>query len=129
MRDKHCKIENKSGKVILTVTGTNAAVMINGKFITKPATLYHNDRVRMAENNFFRFVEPSTLNSMSTDEITADEEKYSYAFMRDEAMEEVTKAFKVEDSVEDLARRALLDKALAEKDAQFAKERGELIAK
>lgn len=97
VKNDHCIFNNQSDKVTLIPNmQSGAQCMVNGKVIEKPCPLNHNDRVRLAENNYFRFIDPAVLNNMPLAERQADDTKYDYEFMKEEAMKELVAAFQMD---------------------------------
>jgi hypothetical protein len=52
-------------------------------------TLEHNDRIRLAENNYYRFIDPAVTKTKPDDDNQADDAKYDYTFLREEALKEL----------------------------------------
>ena len=85
MKDDHCVFENKNNVVTLKInTDAGGQAMVNGKVLSEPAVLVHNDRVRLAENNYFRYIDPEVFNTLSVDVQQEDDTKYDFAFLKEE---------------------------------------------
>lgn len=69
VRDNHCTFINTDGQVVLAPVNDTCQCMVNGKITTEPTELKHNDRLRLAENNYFRFLDPAILSAMSPEQI------------------------------------------------------------
>lgn len=119
-----------NGKVILTPF-PDASAMVNGKTITQPTELKHNDRLRFGENNWFRFIDPAVLETLSTKQREHDDHEYTYEMMKEEAMEEAIKNFELGGEENTELRQAAMQKQIQKQEKELLESRrqiDELIA-
>lgn len=129
VRAKHCVFTTKGDQCTLTPSDEKAQCMVNGKIVTKAQTCVHNDRIRLAENNYFRFLNPKALKALSPEAIAADDEKYTYDFLREEALRELVSGFQQAESAEEQKRRLEFETMMAQKEKEFAAKEAALAAK
>ena len=96
VQPKHCTFSDADGKYTCTPT-PGSQVFINGEACEGPTTIVHNDRLRLATQNFFRFISPVELKNMTPDQIEADDEKYTFDFVKQESMKSLLAEFEQED--------------------------------
>jgi hypothetical protein len=126
----HCSFTNADGQVTLKKTDGKAAVSVNGEVISENRVLNHNDRVRLAAENYYRFIDPLALDQLTPDEIEADDTKYTFEWIKEEAMSTLLKQFEQEDqNLADVQERADKLKAELEKrEAEFKQQLAEMTA-
>jgi hypothetical protein len=117
VRKDHCAFKNKGGTVTL-IPGAKAACMVNGKQLKASQVLKHNDRLRLGEHNFFRYIDCKIAVSNSKETNDGDDAKYSYKFAKEESMAELLAAFQLED--------ADAEKRKAEFQAEMKKQEAEM---
>lgn len=66
--------------------------------MTEPKEMKHNDRVRLATMNFFRFIVPDVMNTLSPEQKLADDQKYTYDYVKEEAMSGLLAGFQQQDA-------------------------------
>lgn len=116
-------VANAGGKV--TVTCNEGSVMVNGDKVEGSVEIHHNDRILIAENNFFRYVDPAVRAQKSEDEQVADDVKFSYEFLKEESQ----KHEKAKQEKEREAERAKLEaKFKAEQAALEAEAQKNILA-
>ena len=124
----HCTFEiNKAEEVYLIPSSTKAIIFINGQAITTKTQLKHNDRLRLASDNYYRFIDPKI--SLSAEQIELDDELYTYEYIKEEAMSELLKSFEQDDvdAIEATKRANLLQQQLNEYQQQFQQEKNKLL--
>jgi hypothetical protein len=102
--------------------------MLNGKLIDGTATLEHNDRIRLAENNYFRFIDSAITKLKSDDDNQEDDSKYDYTFLREEALKTLVSNFQIADAAEE-ARVEQVAIEMAAKEEEFEKRSADLASK
>jgi hypothetical protein len=65
----HATFVNANGKVTFKPE-KKAACILNGKACTSDVVLTHNDRLRLGEHNYFRFLDPVVMKTMSADQVS-----------------------------------------------------------
>eukprot|EP00462_Mataza_sp_D1_P019536 CAMPEP_0175133070 /NCGR_PEP_ID=MMETSP0087-20121206/7435_1 /TAXON_ID=136419 /ORGANISM="Unknown Unknown, Strain D1" /LENGTH=1151 /DNA_ID=CAMNT_0016415513 /DNA_START=140 /DNA_END=3595 /DNA_ORIENTATION=+ len=126
VKNDHCVFNNQSDKVTLIPnSAVGAQVMVNGSVLEKPTLLKHNDRVRIAENNYFRFIDPAVLKTIPLEERQADDTKYDYEFMQKEAMSSLVAAFQMDAEMEEKKKQEF-EAQMAQKEAEYKSRQAEL---
>ncbi len=113
IRKDHCAFKNKGGTVTL-IPGAKAACMVNGKQLKGSQVLKHNDRLRLGEHNFFRYIDCKIGNT------EADDVKYNYNFVKEESMAELLAAFQLEDADAE-KRRIEFEKEMKKQEEEMRK--------
>merc|ERR1712054_197874 len=92
----HATFTNNNGTITLT-PGLDAGVFVNGKAITEATVLKHPDRLRLAADNYYRFIDPQVQASMTPDEVEEEDTKYDWHYIKEEAMAQLLKLFEKDD--------------------------------
>lgn len=126
-KDSHAIFRNNEG--IVTITPSEGApAMVNGKSIEGEVELQHNDRLRFGENNWFRFIIPSVLETLSAEQREQDDHKYDFTFMKEEAMEEAIKRFEIDGEENEELRQKAIDLQMQQREADLAASKKEMEA-
>jgi hypothetical protein len=80
VKNNHCTFTITEGNVTRVPGEENSQCMLNGNIIDGTVTLERNDRIRLAENNYFRFIDPTIAKLNSDDDNQEDDAKYEYTF-------------------------------------------------
>lgn len=130
VRPNHCTFTINGDSVLLKPADDKAQCMRNGKLIEKDGVnLVHNDRIRLAENNYFRVINPKMLKSQSEEQILLESDKYNYEFLREEALRELVSGFQTAETAEEEQRRIAFEKNMDAKEKEFLAKEAALEAK
>lgn len=127
VESSHCRFLNEGGRVQLEPIG-KAVCMVNGQLVNGRAALHHNDRIVLGQSNYFRFIDPTAFSRLSPAERQADDQKYTYDYIRKEALEKVLSAFKSKKEAEDEQKfQQQLQQKLREKEEEWKVQQAVLL--
>jgi hypothetical protein len=90
VKPNHCKLEEIGGKYFITQLAPDAQVFVNGAGIEAATEIFHNDRIRLASANYFRFIVPEVERQLDPVQQAEDMAKYTYEFVKNEALASIT---------------------------------------
>jgi hypothetical protein len=93
-----------------------------------PSPLVHNDRIRMGQSNFFRFIVPAVAAKKDAKTRDEDDSKYGYDFVKEESMKSLISGL-MEDEKAAQRREAEMKAELAARAAEVEVQKREFEAK
>jgi hypothetical protein len=127
VRPLHARFEQRGTQFFCIPHVADAQIMINGSACTAETQIFHNDRLRLATQNFFRFIDPSVSSQKTPDENAADDSLYTFEYIKEEAMRETMAAMEQDDD-DKKARDAKLMEDLKKREDDLKKAQAEMLA-